>query len=243
MRIVFVVPLLALAASLTGCINMPGWHTVEGSGNLITQTREVNGFDQVAVSGSGQLILSQGQEESLSIEADDNLLPLIESEVVHGHLSIGPRNVNLRPTQTIVYRLKVKRLSALSLSGSVRAEAVSLRSDRLSLHLSGSGKVHIDQLDAETLQTHISGSGSTSASGRVNGQEVSISGSGNHHAANLKSSRATARISGSGHAWLWVTDSLNTHISGSGRVEYRGTPRVDSHVSGSGRVVHRAEAE
>jgi len=235
MKKLLLVPLLVL----TGCLNFSGWQTVRGSGTISTENREVSGFDHVSVSGSGELVLVQGEEESVTIEADDNLLPLIRTEVSQGGLFIGPRNVNLHPTQTIVYRVKLKNLRGLELSGSVRAEADTIKTDRLALSITGSGKMQLARLDTGALSAHISGSGTTTASGRAERQDIHISGSGNHEAFELKSSQAKVNISGSGHASLWVTDSLSARISGSGRVGYRGDARVDSHISGSGRVHHQ----
>jgi hypothetical protein len=203
----------------------------------------VRGFDEVSVSGAGELILVQGDDESLSIETDDNLLPYIRSEVRNGRLLIGPQDANLHPTKTIRYRLNLKNLRELHLSGSVRASADSIKTDRLSLSISGSGRMNVARLDADTLSAHISGSGSTSAGGHAERQVVSISGSGNHHAPDLKCAKAEAHISGSGHASLWVTETLVAQISGSGRVEYHGDARVNSHVSGSGKVRRQSGAE
>lgn len=243
MKSYLVAPLLLLAAGLAGCVNMTGWQTVHGSGNVVSETREVSQFDRVSVSGAGELTIEQGDEESLSIEADDNLLPYLRSEVDRGRLSIGPQNVNLRPTQTIRYRLQLRRLNELHLSGSVRAEAPMIKTERLVLRISGSGSMNIGQLDSRALSTDISGSGRISAAGRVETQELNISGSGDQHTPDLQCSQAQAHISGSGRAWLWVVESLKAEISGSGRVEYRGKPDVDSHVSGSGRVRHIADAK
>lgn len=238
MRTCFVALLVVLTGSLTGCIKIGDFRTVSGSGNIVAETRDVRGFDRVSASGSGDLYLAQGAEESLTIEADDNLLPFIESEIRNGQLSVGPRNVNLRPTQRIVYHLKVKDLREFHLSGSMRAQADKIKAERLAVSISGSGKMEITSLEAETLSSRISGSGSTSVGGRVDRQEIRISGSGNHQAPELECSLAEAHISGSGDASLWVVEALDVGISGSGRVEYRGNARVASHVSGSGRV-HR----
>ena len=235
--------LLGFTAAQVGCINLSNWQTVRGSGNISNETREVRGFDQVSVSGSGDLIVEQGDEESLTIATDDNLIPLIRSDVQGGRLSIGPQNVNLRPTQTIRYHLKLRNLREVHLSGSLNFHADSIKSDRLSLSISGSGRASFGHLEAGTLSARISGSGTTTASGQVRRQEIRISGSGNHQAAELKSEQAEVHISGSGDASLWVVDSLNAHISGSGRVEYRGNAQVDSHVSGSGRVRHLRSAD
>jgi hypothetical protein len=238
-----VAPLLVLAAGLTGCFNFTGWRTVHGSGNITSEDRAVSQFDRVSVSGSGELRVEQGDTESLTIETDDNLLPLIRSEVHNGHLSIGPGNVNLRPTRGIRYLLRLKNLSELQLSGSLKADADSIKTERLALHLSGSGRMNVARLETQELSAHISGSGSTAAAGRADRQEIRISGSGSHDAPGLKCAQAEVHVSGSGHASLWVTERLNAEISGSGSVVYHGNAQVESHVSGSGRVRHEGGAE
>jgi hypothetical protein len=220
-----------------GCANFSVWQTVHGSGNVVAEDRQVSGFDRVSVSGGGEVMLVQGDEEALTIETDDNLLPFIKSEVHGGRLSIGPLNVNLRPTKSVRYQLKLKKLSDLELSGSVRVEADSIKNERLALGISGSGRMEVAHLETQELSTRISGSGSASATGHAETQDINISGSGDHRASDLKSSKARAHISGSGSASLWVTETLTAHISGSGSVEYRGDARVDSHVSGSGKVL------
>src|SRR5690242_12646963 len=75
--------LSAAAGSLltAGCLSISDGHTVHGSGNVVTEARPVSGFDRVSVSGAGQLKVTQGDAESLTIETDDNLLPYIRSEV------------------------------------------------------------------------------------------------------------------------------------------------------------------
>jgi hypothetical protein len=236
MRNNLLAPLLLLIPGWMGCSNLGGWQTVHGSGNIVTEDRQVSGFDGVSVSGAGELIISQGDVEALTIETDDNLLPLIRCEVHGGHLLIGPRNVNLDPTKSLRYRLKLKNVNDLDSSGSVQVEADSIKTEHLTLSVSGSGKITLAHLETEELSTHISGSGSTSATGHAETQVISISGSGDVNASDLKSSKVEAHISGSGHASLWVTKELTAHVSGSGGVEYRGDPKVDSHISGSGKL-------
>jgi len=228
-------PLLG-AFALAGCSFASGGKTVDGNGVVVSQTRAVSGFDKVSVSGPGELTVSQGSEESLVIETDDNLLPLIRSEVSGGHLWIGPRDVNVRPTKGIRYQLKLKNLNALALSGSIHADLGRIRTENLTLRISGSGRAEASQLEARQLSVHISGSGRTEMAGRVEGQEIRISGSGRHDASELKSNQATADISGSGRARINVKDTLKAKVSGSGSVEYYGSPRVTRSVSGSGHV-------
>ena len=57
-----------------------GFHVNVGSGNVVKETREARDFDSVSLTGIGALIIQQTGEESLTIEADDNILPLLTSE-------------------------------------------------------------------------------------------------------------------------------------------------------------------
>ena len=236
MRVFLFALLLALPPGLAGCLGNGGWHTVRGSGNVLHEERKVAEFDHVFVSGAGELRISQGEEEALNIEADDNLLPFIRSEVHNGELSLGPENVNVRPTGNIVYHLRLKNLNTLHLSGSAEAKLEAIKTDRLELGISVSGSVQIPHLDAQSLSAHITGSGNASAAGRVHRQDIHITGSGSYQGTELESAQAEARITGSGDASLWVTDALSAQITGSGCVKYRGDAHVESHVTGSGHM-------
>ena len=230
--------LSALCALLSGCMDF-NWSAtpgVKGSGNVISEARKVSQFDRVAVSGSGQLSIVQGDQESLTIEADDNLLPLIKSEVASGLLKIGPENVNLSPTKTIRYQLQLKNLKELHLSGSLEVGAQSLKTDQLLLTISGSGKIQLPNLEAGDLEVRISGSGDIRLAGKVGRQLVQISGSGNYQAGECESQTTTVHVSGSGDATVWAHLTLEAHVSGSGDIRYYGSPQVNTQVSGSGSV-------
>lgn len=232
------VSLSTLAVLLCGCAHFD-WsdsRSVKGSGNVVTETRQVRQFDQVGLSGSGHMSIMQGDHESLTIEADDNLLPLIKSDLAGSLLKIGPENVNLRPTRTIQYRLQLKSLKGLLLAGSVEAEAPSIQSDHLRVVISGSGRIQVPKLETDDLVVQVSGSGEVHLAGRVNRQTVQISGSGNYSAGGCESQDASVNISGSGDATVWARQKLEGHVSGSGDVGYYGSPQVSTHVSGSGGV-------
>ena len=120
----------ALTAFLAGCLdptdpNDPDdgpRRTRIGSGNIVTVSRPVAGYHAIRLSGVGRLIVTQTGEESLTITADDNLVPLISSSVADGWLVVAdPPNTELEPSQVIVYRITVKNLDAVSISGVVNA--------------------------------------------------------------------------------------------------------------------------
>jgi hypothetical protein len=226
----------AICILLQGC-SVSSWSpSIKGSGAVVSETRAVNGFDRVALSGSGHLSIVQGDQEGLTIETDDNLVPLIKSEVVDGLLKIGPEHVNVRPTGQIKYELRLKNLKELHLSGSLEAEAQSLKTSRLVLTISGSGKIQLPRFEAGELEARISGSGDIEVAGKADQQQVHISGSGDYRAGECASQNTAIHISGSGDATVWASATLEAAVSGSGGINYYGTPQLNTHVSGSGSI-------
>jgi len=233
-RINFILSLIVLL--LTSC----GIKYVNGSGRIISETRSMSGIEAVSLAGSGDLTLVQGETESLSIEADDNLLPHIKTEVQGGRLTIGFDRedwpVFYRPSQQIRFILTVKDVTALDLSGSGNIKAEALTADHLALTVSGSGDITIGRLDAAELTYILSGSGDADIAGQVTRQDVTIGGSGDYQAGDMESQAAQVDIGGSGNVTLWAQDSLEVSVSGSGSVNYYGSPEVTTDNSGSGDI-------
>lgn len=235
---------------------------VEGSGHVVTETRPVPEFHAVALATIGTLILDQGVSEQLVVEGEDNILAEIKSEVADGRLILSNReqNTHLHPTQPLVYRLTVKNVTDISLSGSGRIEAgaltlgqlaarisgagdvviAQLTTGGLTIHANGSGALTVNQMTTRTLEVHSSGSGSVTLAGQATQQIVSLSGSGRYAAADLSSQDAQVRISGSGSATVRVAGTLEAHTSGSGSVAYIGQPTVTQQRSGAGGVYPQA---
>ena len=92
---------LALAVLLlAGCeLHAGPVDVVQGSGHVQRQSRDVRGFDQVVLSGLGTLTITQGSTESLTVEAEDNLLLRLRSDVGGSTLRLGPNDIAIRPTK------------------------------------------------------------------------------------------------------------------------------------------------
>lgn len=229
--------LLAVIVTLLiqGCI---GLRTVRGTGDMTTEDREVSSFTALELATIGNVEIELGNEESLRVEAEDNLIQHIETEVRDNTLRIkNRRNVTILPTQAIFYYVTVKDLDSISVSGLGNVNTPDLQADNFSINISGGGDIEIEALEAERLSVEISGLGDlTIADGEVGLQEVVISGGGNHQTRDMASDEAEVNISGLGSATLWVRNHLDVVISGGGSVRYIGNPDVDQNVSGLGRV-------
>jgi hypothetical protein len=212
-------------------------HVVPGSGHARTESRDVRSFDQVALMGIGTLVITQGDTEGLRIQADDNVLPLLQSTVSSGVLTLEPKeHTEIRASTPIRYELAARQLQLISVEGAAEAQAARLLADRFALEVEGAGRVGIDQLTAKTLTARMEGSGGVRVGGQVVQQTLHVEGAGTYHGESLESQRTTVAVAGSGTCAVRAHDSLDARVEGSGVVTYSGSPAVTRHVSGSGQV-------
>jgi hypothetical protein len=163
------------------------------------------------------MTIQQTGTESLSVTAEDNILPLITTTVSGQTLRIGgPSGVIVRPTRGVTYALTVKDLKDLTLSGA--------------------GNITVNGIQTDTLRVVLSGAGKLTISGTAPRQEVTLSGAGAYEADNLASNTASVTVSGTGSARVKVRDTLDATVSGVGSIVYLGDPAVTQHVTGAGSV-------
>jgi hypothetical protein len=216
---------------ITAC----GLGTIQGSGDVITESRDVSGFDSVSLTGIGRVIITQGEAESLTIETDDNLMKYITSEVRDGTLELDfTENVRFDPIPSIVFRVSAKNLSAIDSVGTGTIEMGKLTTDQLEISTSGTGSIIIDELTATDLVAAAEGTGEIKLAGNVETQEITQVGTGNYDASDLESQTAAVRITGTGSVMIWVLDSLDVGINGVGEVSYFGSPNVTQSITGNG---------
>ena len=212
-----------------------------GSGHVSLEDRPVSGIHRVTLTGVGQVFITQGEDESLTVEASERLIPYVRAQVNDGTLTLGlapgseARTRRIRPPEC-KYVLTVQTLTGLCLSGIGDIHVVTLDTDRLEVRLSGAGDVQVGSLDAKELVVWLDGIGNVSLAGQVTKQRVAIGGSGTYRADALRSEAASLEIDGSGDATLWAEKTLHVRISGGGSVKYHGTPEIAETIAGVGRL-------
>jgi hypothetical protein len=230
-KYVMVAFLLCLAVAASGC----AIHGT-GSGNVINQTKSVQGVNQVSLEGIGTVVLHQGNQESLTIEAEDNIIPHIQSNVNGNKLSLSYDTSTPNPTKTVKFYLTVKDLSSISISGAVKVETNSFKTQSLVISTNGYGEGNMAGLNISNLTVNISGAGKMTMAGTAADQTITISGGGDYQARDLKSQTTTITINGAGKGTLNVSNILNAIINGSGDISYIGNPQVSQQINGMGRV-------
>jgi len=235
---------------LTCCFVAP----VAVKAEVVMEEREVGYFHSVDLRTVANISLTQGDNQSLVIKADRDVLGKLKTEVRDGRLIISSRQ-NIRKVNAPEIAVEMKSIRALSISGSgeIKGEnrinsknidmsisgsgdmLLELKTEQVETKVSGSGEMSLE-LEARTVRTNISGSGDIEMSGKAESLETKISGSGSLSAHDLETRSVSIRISGSGSCTVYATDELEVDISGSGNVEYRGQPKVNLSGSGSGSV-------
>ena len=214
--------------------------SIPGSGKLITETRQVEGIQSISIPYPAEVTIQQGAAESITIQAEDNLVPQLTTKVENGNLVIknGVTDWSKRVSARLPVRITivVKDLREVNLSGAGSVKIGALKTQALSLNISGAGSISLEQLDTPRLDCHLSGAGNINASGTAADLQIVISGVGSFDGAKLISKSANARISGAGSATLHPSDDLNAEISGTGSIRYYGSPNIRQHVSGVGSV-------
>ena len=184
--------------------------------------------------------LKASGRDSVTVRADDNIAPLIETRVSGGDrpaLEIGVASgASFRTSRAPVVVVEFRALSELVIGGSGDVRADRIAAEDFTLSMTGSGDARIDTLQVTRFAAVLSGSGDLVASGRADEQAYRLAGSGDVSAGRLEGRRVQVSIAGSGDAIVNASETLEATVAGSGDVAYRGSPRVTQRIRGSGSV-------
>lgn len=234
MKKILIFSFLLLAVLTT--VSAQKWIGIRGEGPMVKKELSVGQFDELSLSISANVFVTQGSTRKVTVEAQANMIDNLVTEVKDGRWTIKFKE-NVRSMEGMRIYVTMPNISALGISGSgdIVAENA-LRTDDLGLHISGSGNIKIPALTGGVIDSHISGSGSMMIGGQAQNLKIHISGSGDVNAIGLNTSGCEVHVSGSGDCNVDVRESLDVRISGSGDVRFKGQPRLVSKVSGSGSV-------
>ena len=191
----------------------------QGSGNIAKEKREVSGFKQIDVSNSIQVEITAQKDFSVEVEADDNLLPLIKTEVRNGVLRIKSEG-RFNTKNPVIVRVSAPNIEDLDVSGA--------------------SKVNLTNLSNEDLQIHSSGASKIKVEGTTVNLEIETSGASKIDAENLKAENVSVDASGASNVNVAVSNELKVDASGASNISYSGTPtNLEKKTSGASNVKQR----
>lgn len=189
---------------------------VSGSGNTVTEKRNIVGFKAVDVGGVFKVEITAQKDFGLEIEADDNLMPLITTEVEDGVLKIESEK-RISSHNPIRIRISAPNIENLESSGASNVTITNLKNAALSIDSSGASKINVE--------------------GETSILTIDVSGASNISAGDLKAVDANIEASGACHVDVNVSGDLKSEASGASRIVYSGTPKnIEKKTSGASRV-------
>lgn len=259
--------LTALAIGVQGCGGVADG-PVRGSGELISKNRPVSGVSRVNYTAPGRLEIKLGEQEGLVVEAEENIVPLLKTEVAGETLNISvSEDTSIQPGKPIKFTLTVERLARVELSGSGDVIVPDLSGELITIILNGSGNVAAGDLKAGpgvTIESEGSGKITTGelkadfikifsgASGgikigRVDGNvvETVMEGSGNIVilGGRVLGQGLTVRGSGKYTAGSLRATEARVELSGSGNATVRAKDKILAKIAGDGNLLYFGQPE
>ena len=207
-----------------------------GSGDLLTETRNVKDFHALEVNCNGDVEVSVGDVFKVEVTCEESIIDFLETYEDEGVLKIRFDRV-VFDVDDLRIKVTAPKWDAFEINGSADVHVKDpIDGAQLVLSISGSGNADLEEIDFDRIKAGISGSGNVNIEGAADDLHCTISGSGNYDALDCPVKTAKVSVSGSGDARLNVSEFLNASVSGSGDVHYKGDPEVTKSVSGSGSV-------
>jgi hypothetical protein len=205
-----------LIISLFASCSLNNMGGIKGSGNVKTETRNVSGFKEIKAENAVNLEITVQKDFALTVEADDNLLEHVKTEVSGGTLKISTvDNISLK--NKINIKISLPELTNLDVSGASTAKISNVKTDSLKTNASGASKIKVD--------------------GEVKSFEATASGASGIDAEGLKTENAKADASGASSITVSPTGDLDAEASGASTVIYTGEPKnIKQNASGASSI-------
>lgn len=210
-------------------------HVVQGKGPMATEQRDIASFDKIKIDMPAEATIVIGDAQSVEVEANENLVKHIKTEVSGNTLRIHHEGI-WYTNGNVAVSIHMPALKMLDISGAADAAIKGdITGNEFTLEVSGAADVDIEQMDVDDFKAKLSGASKLNIhKGNVKHAVYKVTGAGEIYASSLETRSAEAKVSGAGEMELHVTDELDAHITGAGSIDYIGHPQVTSHIAGVG---------
>lgn len=231
---------VTLSLVLNACI-IDGWDNgISGNGNVVEETRNVSGFTGVHASTGIDVYLYEGDDFEVKVEADENLMEIILTEVEGKVLVIKTDRVNIRNAKSKKVFVTLPKLDELKISSAGDCEGQTpFNCDDLRISISSAGDLDLE-VEAERIDIDISSSGDARISGRTHQLDASLSSAGDLHAYDLIADVVDVRVSSAGDARVHAEEEISMDASSAGNIYYKGgADVVHSRSSSAGDIIRK----
>lgn len=224
---------ILLTLTIVSCKNR-----ISGSGNIIKETRPVSEFNSISATGSIIVDIKNGSIPSLTIEADDNILPYIITDVSAKTLSIKLKGINNLRNATINIHIVLPIVTNLKTSASaqIRSSDIITNAEKI-LMAASSGSIISIKVDAPAIVAEASSGADIIVSGRTKNLTAKASSASKVNLFELHSESASASASSGGEIKVFASVGIIASASSGANVIYKGgATAVEKKVSSGGSV-------
>lgn len=210
--------MLLTSLLLLGC----GKEEIVGTEKMVSQSRSVSSFSSINISGFYKVNVSVGSPQAVTINANGNLLPYIETTVSSKELSVeAKKGYLLRPSGMPTITIVTPDIGKVELHGNNELELNGLAKGDFDLELFGSNQV--------------------TGQGTVNTLKIALSGQGIIDTSKLIANDVEINSNGSARISVYAKNNLKVNISGFATVNYSGDPKINQVINGSGKITKMPE--
>jgi Putative auto-transporter adhesin, head GIN domain len=209
---------------------------VDGNKNVKTENRDVRDFTKLKVGGAFDVKIIKSPTYSLKIEADENIIKIIETKVEDGTLYIKSTE-NICNFKSLKIYVSMPELTGIIASGASEIESTDqFESEKMDITLSGASEVELN-IKTKLLQTKVSGASEVELTGEVDTHALVMSGASELEAYKLVAKNYAIVCSGASECQINVTNELNVEASGASEIKYMGKPgKINKKLTGSSEV-------
>jgi hypothetical protein len=212
-----------------------------GSGNIITETRNVSAFTKVSAATSIDVDVQQGAETSVIVEADDNLIKYVETKIEGGELKIRLKNISIWNDATIKVHVIAPKYDGFSASSSAEIIGKNTITSTSKIKLDASSSAKIDVVvDAPSVDVEASSSADIIAAGRTKEVTVDANSSSTVELNKLQAETVNAEASSSADVSIFASVKIVAKANSSGDISYTGgATDVNKSESSSGSITKK----
>jgi hypothetical protein len=238
MKSLKILAIAILCLGITSCVDAQMRKTVRGDGSVVKKERTAGSFNGIKVSTGIDVYLKQGDNESITVEADENLHEYIITEIKGGVLHVYS-DANIREAKMKRVYVTIKEVTSLSTSsaGDIIGETPVKGTD-IEIEASSAGNIRVE-VYAKKLDINISSSGDVYLSGVAETLVADLSSAGDLEAYDLKVKEAEISASSAGDARISVSERIKARASSAGDISYQGDPKYVDASSSSAGGIHR----
>ena len=205
--------LLLSITIVTGCHRIHD--EVRGSGNIQQETRAVGSFTSIATEGQFEITVVCQKTQSVEVQGDDNILPLISTTVSNNVLHVKTTR-SYSVSEPISVKISVPDLNGISASGAGSIVVSEVKNDRFEIDANGAPSIRV--------------------SGDTKALSIDAKGAGKIDTHKLHASQVVVDSKGVAKVEVYAGEQLDATVSGPSRVVYRGDPVVHQTIHGPGSV-------